>query len=333
MTALMILSLIVYLLLVVFVSKKALIQFEQNLNAEGLNLENEYKDLVYKKDIIAQEKQRINEDVFKIFTLYEITKDITKKHHLQEAFAVFLKQLKEHVHFSDCQLLIQSSGSTDPIKDDSFVFALQSEKKIIGHLVISGLAPTDKEKFVILAQQFSLTLRRIQLYEEVEKTALTDSLTEIYNRRYLMQRMLEEIERANKKKSKVSIFMIDVDYFKRINDEFGHLTGDQVLVLIAQIIKANTREIDIVGRYGGEEFCIVLPDTDKEGALLAAERIRGAVATTPLKVYDAQLKVTVSIGIATFPKDGLQISELIDRADHALYKAKEHGRNRIENFK
>jgi diguanylate cyclase (GGDEF)-like protein len=327
----MIIVIILYLVLVIFCSKRMIMQFEQGLSQSLLDLEKDSQNLVYKRETIAKEKQRIKEDVLKIFTLYEITKDITKKLHLQEAFEIFLEKLKEHIDCSSCELILPTV-EFKVSQENSFVFELHSEKKIIGYLVVRGLLAKDQEKFIILAQQFALTLRRIQLYEEVERTALTDSLTEVYNRRYLMQRLAEEAQRANKKKIKMSILMIDVDYFKKINDEFGHLAGDQVLVDIAQIIKDNTREIDIVGRYGGEEFCIVLPDTDKDGAKLAAERIRAAVASEPLKAYDANLKVTVSIGMAIFPKDGLHSAQLIDHADQALYKAKDHGRNRVESY-
>ena len=126
--------------------------------------------------------------------------------------------------------------------------------------------------------------------------------------------------------------MIDVDYFKKVNDQYGHLTGDQILRGVASLIREHVRGIDIVGRYGGEEFCVVLPDTDCGGAQYVAERIRTAIEKTPLKAYDNIIKVTVSIGSSTFPDDGQSLAELGDKADWALYRAKKMGRNRICAF-
>ncbi len=126
-----------------------------------------------------------------------------------------------------------------------------------------------------------------------------------------------------------SFLMIDVDHFKKLNDKYGHLAGDQVLREIAAIIQGNIREIDIAGRYGGEEFCVVLPDTDRDGALYVAERIRQATKETSIKAYDTVVESSVSIGISTFPQDGKKASELIDKADWALYRAKKQGRNRV----
>jgi diguanylate cyclase (GGDEF)-like protein len=130
----------------------------------------------------------------------------------------------------------------------------------------------------------------------------------------------------------MSILMIDVDYFKKLNDQHGHMTGDQILMEIGFLIKASIREIDIAGRYGGEEFCVILPDTDRQGAQYAAERIRQATEQAVIKAYDTSVKVTVSIGTATFPKDGNSTDELIDKADWALYRAKKRGRNVVCSF-
>ena len=130
----------------------------------------------------------------------------------------------------------------------------------------------------------------------------------------------------------MAFLMADVDYFKNFNDQYGHLTGDQILREIAVIIKANIREIDIMGRFGGEEFCVVLPDTDSTAAGFVAERIRAAVAEATIKAYDATTKATVSIGVAVYPQDGKRVNELIDKADWALYRAKKDGRNRVCTF-
>jgi diguanylate cyclase (GGDEF)-like protein len=117
-----------------------------------------------------------------------------------------------------------------------------------------------------------------------------------------------------------------------INDQYGHLTGDLVLKEIANIIQENVREIDIVGRFGGEEFCVVLPDTDLEGSRLVAERIRKSTEKRLIKAYDSTLHVTLSIGLAVYPSDGKLLEELMDKADWALYRAKSQGRNCVIAF-
>ena len=126
--------------------------------------------------------------------------------------------------------------------------------------------------------------------------------------------------------------MIDVDFFKRFNDQYGHLTGDQILRETGVLIGENIREIDIAGRYGGEEFCVILPDTDRQGAHYAAQRIRQAVENAVIKAYDASVTITVSIGTSTFSDDGKKMDELIDKADWALYRVKKQGRNKVCSF-
>ncbi len=126
--------------------------------------------------------------------------------------------------------------------------------------------------------------------------------------------------------------MIDADHFKMINDQYGHLTGDQVLHEIGQIIKENVREIDIVGRYGGEEFCVVLPDTDLDGSRVVAERIRRCASNKHIRAYDNTIRISLSAGISIFPTDGKALEELVDKADWALYRAKSQGRNCVVAF-
>ena len=130
----------------------------------------------------------------------------------------------------------------------------------------------------------------------------------------------------------MSFLMIDVDYFKRINDRFGHITGDQVLREMGSLIKANIRAIDVAGRYGGEEFCVMLPETDRQGARLAAERIRRAAEAAVIKAFDTTVAVTVCIGTSTYPLDSQRVDELVDKADWALYRGKKSGRNTVCSF-
>jgi diguanylate cyclase (GGDEF)-like protein len=197
-----------------------------------------------------------------------------------------------------------------------------------GVFAIEGASLDDMVRFIILGHQFAIVLERIRLYELMQELAITDGLTDVFVRRYFLERLQEEIERARHFSTKLSFLMIDIDYFKTCNDEFGHLVGDAVLRETAAIMKKNLREIDIIGRYGGEEFSVILPDTTKDGALVVGERMRKAVETTGISAYDESINVKISIGIAAYPDDADEINQLIDRADQMLYKAKETGRNK-----
>lgn len=295
---------------------------------EGLNKFFETKAWE-EKNILAQKNQWQNV-ASNIFTLYEITKDISRAQDEKEIMSIFKEEIQRHLVFQDCKLL-ESHAETKDIEDSS-IFPLHSEKKVIGFLAIKGLKEDEQDNFSIMANQLALGLKRVRLYQEIERLAITDSLTGVLTRRYCLERFNEEFQRAIKHKSQLSFLMIDVDHFKDCNDKYGHLVGDAVLKEIGIIIKANIREIDLLGRYGGEEFCVVLPDTPKEGGEFAAERIRQSIAQSEIKAYDESLKVTVSLGLATFPEDAASPQELIDKSDWALYRAKKLGRNRICAF-
>ena len=159
--------------------------------------------------------------------------------------------------------------------------------------------------------------------------SITDSLTDISTRRYFLERFKEEVRRSMRHKSNLSFLMLDLDHFKEKNDKFGHLVGDVILKEVADILKSNLREIDIIGRYGGEEFSIVLSGIGKDGAFQVAQRIRESIEGAVFKAYDEVVSTTVSIGISVFPDDAADVENLIELADKALYKAKETGRNRV----
>lgn len=161
--------------------------------------------------------------------------------------------------------------------------------------------------------------------------ARTDALTGLPNRRETLERLRLELERSARSGHPVAVFMLDIDHFKRINDTWGHAAGDDVLVAVAQVARASLRRIDSCGRIGGEEFLVMLPETDREEALAAAERLRAAIADQAVIDGGQPMRVTVSVGVAIHhPADPLPTPDLlIQRADHALYAAKESGRNRI----
>ncbi|OGX37698.1 MAG: hypothetical protein A3G91_01835 [Omnitrophica WOR_2 bacterium RIFCSPLOWO2_12_FULL_50_9] len=320
--------------LVMYCARK--VSVEQELRAQEKVFEESVhsQKLANKKESLFLEKMRLENETLEIFTLYELTKDITKSLSEQEAFEIFKNTLSRHGTFEECLLVHPLSHEIKDYKksEDYFVFVLQGEKKKTGYLVIKGLAEANREKFMILGNQFALAFRRVKLYQEIERIAITDSLTEIYTRRYALGRLQEEIRRSKMRGSPLSFLMIDADFFKDFNDTYGHLTGDQILREVGRLIRENIREIDVAGRYGGEEFCVILPDTDREGARFVAERIRQAAEGALVKAYDTQVKVTLSIGVSTYPEDGLHMEELIDKSDWALYRAKKEGRNRVCAF-
>lgn len=202
------------------------------------------------------------------------------------------------------------------------------EKELIGILAMEDLKEDDFEKFIIVAGQFTLEMKKAILYKKVEELALTDGLTGLFVRRHFLKRLKEEIERSRRHKLSLALLMVDIDNFKKCNDNYGHLVGDVILKEIAAVIKSNIREVDLAGRYGGEELCIALPETDKQGSLQVAERIRSAIESKKISAYGETIQATVSIGLSGYPKDQKEVTELIQAADEALYEAKRSGKNK-----
>ena len=188
----------------------------------------------------------------------------------------------------------------------------------------------DTELLTTLAGQAAVTISNANLYH----LAITDGLTQLYIHRYFRQKLVEEIRRSLRYKRSFSLILSDIDHFKRFNDTYGHQQGDAVLATTAKIFKSKIRDLDIACRYGGEEFAILLPETDLQGAIKAAERIREAVESYeyPALEGDEPLKVTLSLGVATCPAHSIEADGLIKKADVALYACKEAGRNCVKSF-
>ncbi|MGD2079863.1 MAG: sensor domain-containing diguanylate cyclase [Nitrospirota bacterium] len=165
---------------------------------------------------------------------------------------------------------------------------------------------------------------------ELKKLSITDFLTGVYNVRYFYHRLSEEFSRAQRYGTDLSCIMFDIDYFKNINDTYGHRTGDMVLREFAMLVKALVRQSDVLARYGGEEFILLLPHTNKENSIVEAERLASAVRKHKFKGLKARERITISIGIASYPDDRIKTQDtLINFADDALLKAKQGGRDRI----
>ncbi len=166
--------------------------------------------------------------------------------------------------------------------------------------------------------------------DNLSRLVRTDTLTGIANFRYFQQALEQEIERTQRSGQPTSLIMLDIDFFKRVNDQWGHETGNRALVHLAKLLQKIIRKLDIPCRYGGEEFAVILPDTTLSACLPVAERIRQGIASAPLNIDGQPLSMTVSLGIATYT-DNIKksVEELVEQADHYLYQAKKNGRNRV----
>ena len=167
-------------------------------------------------------------------------------------------------------------------------------------------------------------------FEQQYKLATTDGLTELYNHRYFQEQIRMQVEQSKRYNSSFSLIIIDIDFFKRFNDTFGHQSGDAVLRQVAQTLKRNVRTTDIVCRYGGEEMSIILPNTPKEEAFSTAQKICDRVANKKFRLFNGkETNVTISLGVSTFPADGESAVDIIEAADKRLYNAKNNGRNQV----
>jgi len=213
------------------------------------------------------------------------------------------------------------------------IFPLYSNKETLGcivaHSMIDKLTTREIDFITQLTRQSSITIERANTYAEILRHATLDALTGLNNRRQFEVRLKQEYELAIRQKSNLCAIMLDIDFFKSINDTHGHAIGDKVLKTMANIIKKQLREYDIASRYGGEEFCILLPQTKIEEASIVAQRLRAAVESTQINIdEDKNINITISIGLSQL-REKDKAEDLYKRADKALYDAKNRGRNRV----
>jgi len=221
-------------------------------------------------------------------------------------------------------VMLTGSGS-----EEVAVRALQ--EGAVGYLPKGSLS---KEKLVeaidAALEKWRLMQQSRANQEELERLANFDSLTGLHNRRAILHRLDEHIKQVRRYEGELSLIMLDIDYFKKVNDQYGHLIGDEVLENVAVLMQQNVRNTDSVGRYGGEEFIIVLSETDLSLALIVAERLRNAIEAAEMRDSEGNMfGITVSQGVSSY-KPGEDKQSLISRADDALYRAKQNGRNRVE---
>ena len=180
-----------------------------------------------------------------------------------------------------------------------------------------------------VARQIALVIAKTKLYEEVQRRAITDSLTGLYNRHGLYLLGEREIERALRYNRPLSALMLDLDHFKQVNDTYGHAIGDQVLCEVSQRCGSVVREVDLIARYGGDEFVLLLLETDLEAARRIAERLRATIGDVPIHTEKGEVAITASLGVAQGSLTTPNLDTLIHMADDAMYAAKQAGRNRI----
>lgn len=219
---------------------------------------------------------------------------------------------------------------------------MQKETQTVAILMVGQQNKTrimeSKEILQRYAYAVGLTLEHLDIYSYLhqnyqifKKQAVTDGLTGIYNRRFFNEELSREIERSHRHFLRMSLLMIDIDHFKKINDAYGHSTGDWVLKKIARVLRDTTRVCDIECRYGGEEFALILPETTTQQALIIAEKLRQEIASTKFTDENGHeiRPITLSIGVATFPDHASKTEELIHHADQGLYTSKANGRNAV----
>jgi diguanylate cyclase (GGDEF)-like protein len=207
--------------------------------------------------------------------------------------------------------------------------------QVLGALSLEALKETtfdedDLRLLVSFAVTATTAIYNAQLHAEVQKLAITDALTGLYNRRGFEELGKRELERLRRFSHPLSAIMVDVDFFKRVNDNYGHKIGDQVIRAVAKRLTNSLREVDIIGRFGGDEFTVLLPETDMFTAVGVAERTLVNVRELPIVIEQLALKVTVSIGVVKATPEMLNLDELLEHADRAMYAAKQAGRNRVQ---
>jgi diguanylate cyclase (GGDEF)-like protein len=188
----------------------------------------------------------------------------------------------------------------------------------------------DLQFLSVIGYQMAATLKHFQRLSSFKNIAIYDTLTGLFNRRHFEERLGVEAQKSFYGRTPLSLVMVDIDLFKKVNDTFGHTEGDQVLCKISSLLKTSVRKKDTVARYGGEEFILILPETGLGEASMIAERIRKLVESTPFEIAKARINLTVSIGISNFPSHRAKSKEeLVKMADQALYDAKRGGRNKV----
>jgi len=262
---------------------------------------------------------------------------------LRQGRPVLVGDVLQDPMFADVRELWRSEGRTPPVRS-VLVIPFTLDRRRVGLFFLRTergervLTDEDASFAEVVIKAAVAAIRRAQALEStradnkrLEELATTDALTRLLNRRALLERLSVEVDRARRFHQQLSMLMVDIDHFKSINDQHGHLVGDDVLRQVGTQLSGDVRTIDVVARYGGEEFVLILPETGEEGATVFAERLRERVEQHDFDLGDGRIfHLTCSVGVATFPSSRVASTEdLFARADEALYRAKSGGRNRV----
>jgi diguanylate cyclase (GGDEF)-like protein len=229
-------------------------------------------------------------------------------------------------------------GDSGNVSRSIIAVVLTAAERTIGAITVQSehpdeYTPDDLDAMETLAATAAIAIQNAQLFARVQELATRDELTGVFNRRHFFELALRELERAARYPHPVSLLMLDVDYFKQINDTYGHLGGDQVLQAITARCRESLRDVDVIARYGGEEFLVLLPETPRAAAALAAERLRERIRREPVLTDAGPVAVSVSIGVAGYDEHALgTVDRLLDQVDRALYEAKRSGRDQTRIF-
>lgn len=230
---------------------------------------------------------------------------------------------------------LQPTPHEPPLGEGAMAIPLRSGGHPFGVLAYYGRAtPFDEEdlhSLEILVRQAETAIENSFLYEEAVRLSLTDGMTGLWNRRNFDLRLEAELSRAVRFAEPFAVVFVELDQMKGVNDRHGHQAGDTVLIELARRLTEAVREVDVVARWGGDEFTLLLPKTGLTGALLLAEKIRAAVGNAPFRIDSASLDITISVGVAAYPEHGSSGKDLVAAADAAMYRAKAGGRNRVEH--
>lgn len=288
---------------------------------------------------VVNEKEQTIEDVF--ITDHEEIVELSSRPLGQGLFGKALKEGRSLLYNTFDESMIASTGAIltgnmeiEEISQSVLVVPLRIGNKLIGVLSAQSYKPyayteSDLEMLELLGANAAIAIENARLFKEVQELAITDPVTNIYNRRKFLELAEQELNRSIRYGRDLSAIMIDIDHFKLVNDTFGHTIGDQLLVHLAEVCKSCIRQVDILARYGGEEFIILLPETNAAEAAIIAERLRATTEATSTNTAAGQLSITISLGVAEIDKDCTSLTDLIDRADFAQYASKDAGRNRV----
>ncbi len=230
--------------------------------------------------------------------------------------------------------VVHERGSTKP--KSLICIPVKNQGQVVGVIELRNkttgepFTQDDLERIIKISDYTALAIKMTSIYQKMVELTITDDLTKLFNTRYLNRTIELEIQRCERSRNSVSLIFMDIDYFKQINDQFGHLTGSKILVELGQLLIKNLRSFDIVARYGGDEFVIVLPQTPPSVASNVAERIRKAVEENIfLRKEGYLIRMTASFGVASYPESAKSKEELLKLADDAMYRVKNYTRNGV----